>query len=88
MRLGRAGRGRQVLLEDLPGRAVAEAAARRVVEPVGEPAQAGARERLGLARISRAEVRAEERQVAMIMAEDRFALTLTGLFALRNAEKL
>ncbi len=29
-----------------------------------------------------AEVRAEERQVAMIMAEDRFALTLTGLFAL------
>src|SRR3954454_9037046 len=34
-----------------------------------------------------AEVRAEERQVAMIMAEDRFALTLTGLFALRNAEK-
>jgi hypothetical protein len=35
-----------------------------------------------------AEVRAEERQVAMIMAEDRFALTLTGLFALQNAEKL
>jgi hypothetical protein len=33
-----------------------------------------------------AEVRAEERQVAMIMAEDRFALTLTGLFALQNAE--
>ena len=35
-----------------------------------------------------AEVRAEERQVAMIMAEDRFALTLTGLSALQNAEKL
>src|SRR4051812_4725183 len=34
-----------------------------------------------------AEVRAEERQVAMIMAEDRFALTLTGLFALQNAER-
>ena len=34
-----------------------------------------------------AEVRAEERQVAMIMAEDRFALTLTGLFALQNAGK-
>ena len=33
-----------------------------------------------------AEVRAEERQVAMAMAEDRFALTLTGLFALQNAE--
>src|SRR3954454_4047221 len=32
-----------------------------------------------------AEVRAEERQVAMIMAEDRFALTLTGLSALRAA---
>jgi hypothetical protein len=35
-----------------------------------------------------AEVRAEERQVAMIMAEDRFALTLTGLFALQNASKI
>ena len=35
-----------------------------------------------------AEVRAEERQVAMIMAEDRFALTLTGLFALQNAGKI
>src|SRR4051794_39406133 len=35
-----------------------------------------------------AEVRAEERQVAMIMAEDRFALTLTGLFALQNARKI
>src|SRR3954452_12456237 len=34
-----------------------------------------------------AEVRAEERQVAMAMAEDRFALTLTGLFALQNAER-
>src|SRR3954453_809032 len=34
-----------------------------------------------------AEVRAEERQVAMIMAEDRFALPLTGLFALQNAER-
>jgi hypothetical protein len=33
-----------------------------------------------------AEVRAEERQVAMIMAEDRFALTLAGLFVLQNAE--
>src|SRR4051794_39759342 len=35
-----------------------------------------------------AEVRAEERQVAMAMAEDRFALTLTGLFALQNASKI
>ena len=34
-----------------------------------------------------AEVRAEERQVAMLMAEDRFALTLTGLFALQNADR-
>jgi hypothetical protein len=34
-----------------------------------------------------AEDRAEERQVAMLMAEDRFALTLTGLFALQNAGK-
>src|SRR3954452_15135128 len=34
-----------------------------------------------------AELRAEERQVAMIMAEDRFMLTLTGLFALQNAER-
>ena len=49
MRLGRPGLGRQVLLEDLPGRAVAEAAARGVVEPVGEPAQVGSRERLGRA---------------------------------------
>src|SRR3954453_22840347 len=43
--LGRPGRGRQVLLEDLPGRAVAEAAARGVVEPVGEPAEVGPRRR-------------------------------------------
>src|SRR4051795_882610 len=49
VRLGRAGRGRQVLLEYLPGRTVAEAAARRVVEPVGEPAEVGLRERLGRA---------------------------------------
>src|SRR3954454_23078008 len=49
VRLGRPGRGRQVLLEDLPGRAVAEAAARGVVEPVGEPAEVGPRERLGRA---------------------------------------
>src|SRR3954465_11875589 len=49
MRLGRAGRGRQVLLEDLTGGAVAEAAARRAVEPVGEPAEVGASERLGRA---------------------------------------
>ena len=49
MRLGRAGRGRQVLLEDLARGAVAEAAARGVVEPVGEPAEAGSRERLGRA---------------------------------------
>src|SRR3954470_11493934 len=33
-----------------------------------------------------AEVTAEERAVAWAMAEDRFALTLTGLFALQNAE--
>src|SRR3954451_1432795 len=49
MRLGRAGRGRQVLLEDLTRGAVAEAAARGVVEPVGEPAEVGASERLGRA---------------------------------------
>src|SRR5881227_4366372 len=48
-RLGRAGRGRQVLLEDLTRRAIAEAAPRGVVEPVGEPAEAGAGERLGRA---------------------------------------
>jgi hypothetical protein len=34
-----------------------------------------------------AEVRADERRVAMAMAEDRFALTLAGLFALQNAER-
>jgi len=34
-----------------------------------------------------AEVTAEERAVAWAMAEDRFALTLTGLFALQNAGK-
>src|SRR3954447_12556888 len=49
VRLGRAGRGRQVLLEDLARGAVAEAAPRGVVEPVGEPAEAGAGERLGRA---------------------------------------
>src|SRR4051812_15549541 len=49
MRLGRAGRGCQVLLEDLTRGAVAEAAARRAVEPVGEPAEVGASERLGRA---------------------------------------
>jgi hypothetical protein len=49
VRLGRAGRGRQVLPEHLPGRPVAEAAPRRVVEPVGEPPQAGPPERLGRA---------------------------------------
>src|SRR3954454_1285452 len=49
MRLGRAGRGRQVLLEDLTRGAVAEAAARGVVEPVGEPAEVGTSERLGRA---------------------------------------
>src|SRR3954470_14774346 len=48
-RLGRAGRGRQVLLEDLTRGAVAEAAARRTIEPVGEPPEVGARERLGRA---------------------------------------
>src|SRR3954470_720063 len=49
VRLGRARRGRQVLLEDLARGAVAEAAARGVVEPVGEPAEGGAGERLGRA---------------------------------------
>src|SRR4051794_25366106 len=49
VRLGRPGLGRQVLLEDLARGAVAEAAARRVVEPVGEPAEVGSRERLGRA---------------------------------------
>src|SRR4051812_30425989 len=48
-RLGRAGRGRQVLLEDLTRGAVAEAAPRRAIEPVGEPAEGGAGERLGRA---------------------------------------
>src|SRR5689334_25227227 len=38
-----------MLPEDLARGAVAEAAARRVVEPVGEPAEAGAGERLGRA---------------------------------------
>src|SRR3954469_21832493 len=49
MRLERSGRGRQVLLEYLPGRPVAEAAPGGVVEPVGEPAEVGASERLGRA---------------------------------------
>src|SRR4051795_12158698 len=49
VRLGRPGLGRQVLLEDLARGAVAEAAPRRVVEPVGQPPQADARERFGLA---------------------------------------
>src|SRR5689334_3621579 len=40
-RLGRPGRGRQVLLEHLTCRAVAGAAPGRVVEPVGEPQQLG-----------------------------------------------
>src|SRR4051794_22025235 len=48
-RVGWPGRGRQVLLEHFPGRAVAEATPGRVVEPVGQPAEAGARERLGWA---------------------------------------
>src|SRR5215218_1028195 len=49
VRLGRSGWGRQVLLEDLARRAIAEAAPGRIVEPVGEPPQADMRERLGLA---------------------------------------
>src|SRR3954463_10103479 len=49
VRLGRAGRGGQVRLEHLARGAVAEAAPRRVVEPVGEPPQAGPPERPGLA---------------------------------------
>src|SRR4051794_27741325 len=49
VRLGWAGRGGQVLLEDLARGAVAEATARGVVEPVGEAAEPGPRERLGLA---------------------------------------
>src|SRR5690242_2748966 len=48
-RLGRAGRGRQVLLEDLARGSVAEATARGDVEPVGQPAEAGASEGIGLA---------------------------------------
>src|SRR4051812_48045392 len=48
-RLGRPGRGRQVPLEDLPGRPVTEAAPGCVVQPVGEPAGVGSRERLGRA---------------------------------------
>src|SRR5690349_20690383 len=38
LRLGRTGRGHQVLPEDLTRRAIAEAAPRGVVEPVGQPA--------------------------------------------------
>src|SRR4051794_41532811 len=49
LRLGRTGRGRQVLPEDLTRRAIAEAAAGGVVEPVGEAAGMGPRERLGRA---------------------------------------
>src|SRR5437588_7914663 len=49
VRLGRAGRGGQVLLEDLARGAVVEATARGVVDPVGEAAEPGPRERLGLA---------------------------------------
>src|SRR3954454_1906887 len=49
VRSGRASRCRQVLLEDLARGLVAEAAARGVVEPVGEAAQVGSRERLGRA---------------------------------------
>src|SRR6476646_6564457 len=49
VRLGWAGRGRQVLLEDLARGAIADAAPRGVVEPVGEPAEADAGERLGRA---------------------------------------
>ena len=47
VRLGLRGRTGQVLLEDLARGAVAEAAARGVVEPVGKPAEVGAPERLG-----------------------------------------
>src|SRR3954453_4866609 len=52
VRLGRPGRGRQVLVEDFARRAVAEATPRGAVEPVGEPPQGRRRERpgLGLAR--------------------------------------
>src|SRR3954452_15020940 len=49
VRLGRAGRGGQVLLEDLARGAVVEATARGVVDPVGEAAEPGPREGLGLA---------------------------------------
>src|SRR3954471_10715032 len=49
VRLGRPGLGRQVLLEDLARGAVAEAAARGIVEPVGQAAEPGPRERLGRA---------------------------------------
>jgi hypothetical protein len=38
-----------MLPEELPGRPVAEAAPRRVVEPVGQPPQGRRRKRLGLA---------------------------------------
>src|SRR4051812_38975942 len=48
-RLGRAGRGRQVRLEDLARGAVAEAAPGGVVEPVGEPPQTDPSERPALA---------------------------------------
>src|SRR5947199_7610684 len=49
VRLGRGGRGGQVLLEHLARGAVAEAAPRGVVEPLGAPAEAGVGERLGRA---------------------------------------
>src|SRR5918997_1664263 len=47
MRLGRPGRGRQVGLEHLARGPVAEAAPRRVVEPIGEAPELVARERPG-----------------------------------------
>src|SRR3954454_19108847 len=52
VRLGRPGRGRQVLVEDFARGPVAEAAPRGAVEPVGEPVQGRRREcpGLGLAR--------------------------------------
>jgi hypothetical protein len=61
-------------------------------DPLASGSNRGLRvHRAGKLRVERrtvlAEVTAEERAVAWAMAEDRFALTLTGLFALQNAGK-
>src|SRR3954471_17255439 len=68
VRLGRPGRGRQVLLEDLARGAIAEAAPRGVVEPVGEPAEADGGERLGRALARHLEVSRPSQRVRTKMS--------------------